>query len=132
MDLTDVIYIIDGSLEVVEHPDASGDGLDYVATLYDNIHDPCMVQGEGLRPEPGSTWRYAKAIASGPSQEQALEALVKRIAGNSLGHDWPVMWKSVTEWMRIPPTLVVGDVSAILNIRLPFKQEQPEETEATA
>lgn len=128
MDLTDIVYIIDGSLEVTEHSDASGDGLDYVATLFDNIHDPCMVQGEGLRPEPGSTWRYAKAFASGPSQADALEALVRRIAGNSLGHDWPVMWKSTTEWLRIPPTLVVGDVSAILNVRRPFKEPEVEAT----
>lgn len=120
MDLADVVYIIDGSLELEELPEPTPDGHRFRATLFDTIHDPCMLQGRGLRPEPGSQWSYATASATGPLRTDALRNLVERIAGNSLGHDWPCMWKSVTDWVRIPPTLTVGKILPILNKERPF------------
>ena len=123
MDLSDVLYVIDGSLEVEELRQPTAEGHRFRATLYDNIHDPCMLQGEGLRPEPGSEWKYATATATGLLRRDSLEALARRIAGNTLGHDFPVMCKSVTEWMRIPPTLTAGNPP--VNVQRPFSQPEP-------
>ena len=124
MDLRDVVYIIEGSLEVsrllVDGPD--GEPI-YEAVLYDNTHDPCQLQNK--QPEPESNWRYGQARAQGWYTERAaLEELVRLMAGDVLGHDWPVMWKSCTEWTRIPPTLVVGDPA----VNVPQPQPSPLET----
>lgn len=128
MDLADVVYIIDGSLELAELPEPTPEGHRFIATLFDNIHDPCMLQGRGLRREPGSGYEYATASATGELRTVTLRNLAARIAGTNLGHDFPIQWKSVTEWIRIPPTLIVGDVNSILNKERPF--HAPEESPA--
>lgn len=110
MELRDVLYIIDGSVEVTKLEETTpAGGPIYEAVLYDNTHDPCQV--DGLKPEPGSDWRNGQARAKAVGTPRAaLATLTRLIAGRSLGHDWPVMWKSCTEWLRVPPTLALGDI----------------------
>jgi hypothetical protein len=128
MDLDDILYVTSGSLEVTRLPNGPAGEPVYEAALYDTIHDPCMLKGKGLKPEPGSEWMYAQARAKGLSPDAALDALTTLVAGAWLGHDWPVMWTSSTEWVRIPPNLTKGNPP--INVRRPYPL--PEESDDAA
>ena len=124
MDLSDVLYVIDGSLEVARLPDGPGGEPVYEAVLYDNIHDPCRILE--LQPEPDSEWRYGLAKALGSDEPTSLGALIALIAGRHISYSFPIMWKSYDVTMRVPPSLVAG--SPPINVRRPFAPPpQPEE-----
>lgn len=123
MDLSDVLYIIEGSLEVgmldVTGPKKE---LCYEAVLYDTVHDPCVVQFVG-KPRVDARargWHTEKA---------ALDELVLMLAGGVIGHCIPVLFETSLEWTRIPPTLVAGTPRYSLPAAL-FEEDFPPEPPA--
>lgn len=105
MDLGDVLYCLGGGQnepKLTVEPTNNGD--EHEAVLYDVIHDACTVR----YPE-GDARQHGEAAAKGNGVRGALDALVAVLAGSFLSYDVPVMWKSTTERLRIPPTLVSGN-----------------------
>jgi len=97
MTLDEVVYQIDGKLELKYNPDNS-----CKLTLLDNIHDPAVVRVI-------SDCNEVVASVEGRTPSEAKDNLVKLLRGNTLKHEWPVMWTSSTAVLRIPDSLVVSD-----------------------
>lgn len=96
MTLEEVVYQVDGKLELKYNPDDS-----CTLTLLDNINDPAVVRVISDRSE-------VEASATGRTPGEAKHNLVKLLRGNILKHEWPVMWTSTTSSLRIPDSLVVS------------------------
>ncbi len=93
MTLQEVVYQIDGKLELKFQPDNSS-----AMALLDNTNEPAMVRLASNRQE-------VEARATGRTPSEAEGNLVKLLRGNILKHEWPVMWTTSTASLRIPETL---------------------------
>lgn len=99
MTLQEIVYQIDGKLNVEFQPDNSTS-----VVLLDNTQEPAKVKMTSDRKE-------VEARATGRTPSEAEDNLVKLLRGNILKHEWPVMWTSTSAMLRIPDSLVVSNVA---------------------
>lgn len=96
MTLSEIVYQIDGNLEV------RTEGSVYRANLYDNTKTLVIV----IKKEKETDERSEhEATAIGKTSEEALINLTHLLKGSVIAHDFPLMWTTSTHSLRIPETL---------------------------
>ena len=87
INLEEVAYIIGGILKT-----ECKAGNQFQVELVDPTGDICFVNGREVR-------------GHGKTEEEAKKNLAEMMRGKELAYDIPIMWKTATESLRIPPTL---------------------------
>lgn len=87
INLEEVAYIIGGILKT-----ECKDKDQFQAKLLDQTGDTCSINGK-------------ETCGSGKTEREAKDNLAELMRGNVLDYDVPIMWKSATMSLRIPPTL---------------------------
>lgn len=97
MTLEDIVYQIDGKLEISFSPDKK----ECCAVIRDNTGAPALVYLISER-------RQMEARAKGATPEEARKNLVGMLRGNILEHQWNQVWINAQALLRIPESLITG------------------------
>lgn len=99
MILDEVVYQIEGRLEVSEVAEKGGKRAVIQVMLLDNTGTPAAIYFTKENKV------QVDAMATGRTLEEARQKLADIMKGNLLLHDRPIGGKAITETLRIPHTL---------------------------